>query len=135
MTGTCHHQYFTVMTNPTASAPHPALARLVISVTDLTRALVFYQQVVGLRLTNHEAGLAWLRTTDSVEIMLHERASRPSDAAVAISFLVDHLDLIVSGWQEHGGVVIDPPSLQPWGERMAVIRDQDGHVVCLSERT
>jgi uncharacterized glyoxalase superfamily protein PhnB len=41
----------------------------------------------------------------------------------------------VRAWQGRGGEVIDPPEVQPWGEFMAVVRDPDGHVVCISGRS
>jgi predicted enzyme related to lactoylglutathione lyase len=55
------------------------------------------------------------------------------DAAVAIGFAVARLDEILTGWVAAGGAVIDPPGRLPTGERMATLRDADGHVVYVSE--
>jgi predicted enzyme related to lactoylglutathione lyase len=116
----------------TSRAGTCALRRLIVSVSSLDPALAFYQQVLGLRLVDTTAELAWLATTDGSEVMLHQRPARPSDAAVAIGFAVDDPAETVRRWQDRGGTVIDPPEVQPWGEFMAVVRDPDGHVVCIS---
>ena len=43
------------------------------------------------------------------------------------------VDALVTGWAEHGGAGVDAPADQAWGERMAMVRDPDGHLVCLVE--
>jgi predicted enzyme related to lactoylglutathione lyase len=109
------------------------LSRLIVSVNSLDAALAFYSDVVGLTLRNRSGDMAWLATTDGVQLMLHERPTLvPENATVSITFAVDELDAQVAGWEARGGVVIDPPAEQAWGERMAVVRDADGHVICLS---
>jgi predicted enzyme related to lactoylglutathione lyase len=118
----------------TQSDPHPEVLRLIVSVEHLERALPLYRDVLGLELTRRHGELAWLATNDGLEIMLHERATIASENALSIGFVVDDLDAVVAGWAERGGRVIDPPELQPWGERMAVVTDADGHVVCISGR-
>ena len=67
------------------------------------------------------------------ELLLHERPSAPSDTSVAASFGVAGLDDVCRRWEATGGVVVDQPATQPWGERMAVVRDADRHLVCLVE--
>jgi uncharacterized glyoxalase superfamily protein PhnB len=54
---------------------------------------------------------------------------------VAPAFAVDELEATVDAWVRAGGAVVDPPEVQPWGERMAVLRDADGHLVCLVGRS
>lgn len=110
------------------------LHRVIVSSSSLADALPLYGGALGLPLERRTEGLAWLRSGDGIEIMLHERPAAASDAAVAVAFSVPELDSVVARWTEAGGSVIDPPQRQPWGERMAVVRDTDGHVVCLSER-
>lgn len=119
----------------TTLPPHPDIARLIVSVENLDRALALYRDVLELEVTRRFDELAWLSTNDRVEIMLHERPTIASMAAVSVGFVVDGLDAVVEDWTTHGGRMIDPPELQAWGERMAVVADADGHVVCLSERT
>jgi predicted enzyme related to lactoylglutathione lyase len=112
----------------------PALASIIVSTSNLEQAVAFYAELVGLELARRSAPFAWLRTADGVELMLHERDTTPSRTSIAIGLVIAELDATVAGWRARGGEVIDPPADQPWGERMAVVADPDGHVVCLSQR-
>ncbi|MEV4619336.1 VOC family protein [Asanoa sp. NPDC049573] len=107
------------------------LSRVVISTGSLPRALTFYGDLLDLPVAASGAGLATLAAGEGVSVLLHERPTAPSDTSVAASFVVPGLDAIVARWQGSGGAVVDPPAAQPWGERMAVVRDPDGHLVCL----
>lgn len=109
------------------------LHRAVISASSLEAALPVYAHGLGLAVSRRANGFAWLRTGDGVELMFHERPASASDTAVALTFTVDGLDDVVERWTAAGGAVVDPPASQPWGERMAVVRDADGHIVCLVE--
>jgi predicted enzyme related to lactoylglutathione lyase len=109
------------------------LHRVIVSVSDLDRAMVLYNGVLGCEVTGRRGDMAALRTDDKIEVMLHQRPVDRGDAAVALSFGVHGLEAIVDAWVSAGGSVIDPPARQPWGEEMAVVRDSDGHVVCLNE--
>lgn len=106
------------------------LSRLVVSTASLPRSLSFYADLLGLPVTPAGPGLATL-DAGGASVLLHERPSEPSDTAVAASFVVAGLDDVVTRWRAEGGAVVDPPAAQPWGERMAVVRDPDGHLVCL----
>jgi len=107
-----------------------ALHRVIISVESVESALAFYRDLLGLTVQQGD-GMTRLGDGD-VEILLHERPSRPSDLGLALSFRVDDLDTTCADWTRAGGTVVDPPATQPWGERMAVLRDADGHLVCLT---
>lgn len=110
------------------------IQRIIVSATRIPDALALYSGALGLRVDRETEGFAWLSSADGVEIMLHERPAVPSDTAVAVGFGVDRLDEVVANWTKAGGAVVEAPQLQPWGERMAAVRDGDGHLVCLSER-
>ena len=110
------------------------IQRLIVSSSRIPDALSLSRDALGLRLDREAEGFAWLSSADGVELMLHQREAQPSDTAVAIGFAVDGLDAVVDAWTREGGAVVDAPQAQPWGERMAVVRDGDGHIVCLSER-
>ncbi|NMD54540.1 MULTISPECIES: VOC family protein [Tsukamurella] len=110
-----------------------SISRLVVSVSALGPALAFYEGLLGLRLTRSAGDLAWLVTADGVEVMLHERPATPSDSSVALGFAVPDLDTVIGTWTSRGGAVVDPPEERPWGERMAVVRDPDGHLVCVTQ--
>lgn len=107
---------------------------MVISVADLRAGLAFYRELLGLSVTRDAPGFTWLQSIDGVEVMLHERPATPSDAAVSIGFTVDDLHAVIDAWHRRGGAVLKPPAEQAWGELMAVVRDADGHIVCLSQR-
>ncbi|MEV0716015.1 VOC family protein [Asanoa sp. NPDC050611] len=110
------------------------LSRVVVSTASLPRALSFYGDLLGLPSVPAGPGLATL-DAGGTSVLLHERPSVPSDTAVAASFVVVDLDALVARWQAAGGAVVDQPATQPWGERMAVVRDPDGHLVCLVDAT
>lgn len=110
-----------------------SLSRVVVSVDDLDRSLVLYGEVLGLS-AHRRAEVATLQAANGVDVLLHQRPSTASDTAVAATFTVDDLDAVCAGWSRHGGTVVDAPAVQPWGERMAVVRDCDGHLVCLVGR-
>ena len=113
------------------NAAPTSVARLIVSVADLEPALVFYRDILGLDLTSRSGEFAWLDIAGT-ELMLHERTATPSDTAVAIGFLVEDVAAVVTRWRDIGGAIFDDPAPQPWGEVMAVVRDADGHVVCVS---
>lgn len=109
----------------------PSLVRAVVSVNDLDRALGLYVDVLGLRLADRSGDLATLHAAAGLDVMLHERETPQPGHAVSLTFAVDRLDRVVEDWRAAGGVVVDEPQRRPWGEHLAVVRDPDGHVVCL----
>jgi len=112
------------------------LARIIISVSDLDRALALYRDVLRLSVNTLTPPIARLQTDGpSVEVMLHERLPTPGDAGVAPSFAVDDVDAATSEAVAAGAIVLDAPTDQPWGERQSVLRDPDGHVICLVAAT
>jgi catechol 2,3-dioxygenase-like lactoylglutathione lyase family enzyme len=114
----------------------PALTRVIVSVADLTRALTFYDGLLGLRQKAAPPGFAFLvlgSGPDAVELMLHERTPKPTMAGVALSLRVADVDKLTEEAGRLGCTIIDQPADQSWGERLAVLTDLDGHVICLSE--
>jgi predicted enzyme related to lactoylglutathione lyase len=108
---------------------------VIISVSRLDRALAFYEGLLGLWRRAAPPGFAVLLLgsgASAVELMLHERPTHPSMAGVALSVRVDDVNTMAEEAQRIGCVVIDQPTDQPWGERLAVLTDPDGHVICLS---
>jgi predicted enzyme related to lactoylglutathione lyase len=109
------------------------IRRIVVSVAELGRAVTFYRDGVGLEVTQQVAGFAFLRTGDGVEVMLHERDAVPSDLAVTAGFGVAGIAETTERAVAHGGTLVEAPAAQPWGEWMSIVRDPDGHLVCLYE--
>jgi predicted enzyme related to lactoylglutathione lyase len=110
-----------------------SVRRIVVSVADVARSVVFYRDGVGLEVTQEVPGFAFLRTADGIEVMLHERDAVPSDLAVTAGFGVTGIAEATDRAVAHGGVLVDAPARQPWGEWMAIVRDPDQHLVCLYE--
>ena len=112
------------------------IVRLTISVEELPRALALYEGVLGLTRRYAVEGLVMLATDSDpggsgIEVLLHERIPATGDAGVAPSFTVADVDAATEAAVEAGAVVVDEPADQEWGERQSVIRDADGHVLCL----
>jgi catechol 2,3-dioxygenase-like lactoylglutathione lyase family enzyme len=113
----------------------PRLHRVIVSVSELDRALPFYTDLLGLPRRPAAPGFAALTLGDgpnAVELLLHERPAHPSMAGVALSVRVPAVAQTVAGAERLGCTVIDRPTDQPWGERLAVLTDPDGHVICLA---
>ena len=108
-----------------------ALARIVVSVASLEKALPLYEGVLDLRRTREYPGVVGLGLARGIELMLHERPPTPGDAGVSPIFRVANVDAVVKAALAAGATLVDAPADQPWGERQAVLHDVDGHVVCL----
>lgn len=105
-----------------------ALARIVVSVASLEKALPLYEEVLDLRRVHAGPGIVGLGLARGIELVLHERTPTPGDAGVAPSFRVANVDAVVKAALGAGASVVDAPADQPWGEREAVLRDADGHL-------
>jgi uncharacterized glyoxalase superfamily protein PhnB len=108
-----------------------SITRATVSVASLERALPLYEGVLGLARRFDAPGLVMLATEDGVEVLLHERTPTSGDAGVALSLRVDGVDAVTDAAVAAGAEVIDAPADQSWGERQSVLRDADGHVICL----
>lgn len=113
----------------------PSLNRVIVSVAQLDRSLAFYEGLLGLYRRSAPPGFAVLKIGTGpaeVELMLHQRTAHPSMAGVAMSLRVDDVDAMCAEAEKLGCTIIDPPTDQPWGERLAVLTDPDDHVICLA---
>lgn len=110
------------------------LNRVVVSVRNLHESLAFYADLLRMDVLERRPAFATLALGDGVQLGLHERDTEPSDRAVALSVVVEDLDRVCSMWESVQGALVDPPADRPWGERMAMVRDPDGHLVCLVQQ-
>ena len=108
-----------------------ALARIIISVASLEKALPLYEGVLDLKRTREFPGVVGLGLARGIELMLHERPPTPGDAGVSPIFRVADVDATVRAARAAGATIVDAPADQSWGERQAVLHDVDGHVVCV----
>jgi predicted enzyme related to lactoylglutathione lyase len=110
-----------------------SVRRIVISVADLERSVGFYRDGIGLEVAQRVPGFGFLRTRDGIEVMLHERDVAPSDLAVTAGFGVQDIAAVTERAIARGGALVEDVAQQAWGEWMSMVRDPDGHLVCLYE--
>lgn len=110
-----------------------AVARVTVSVESLERALPLYEGVLGLSRRYALEDVVMLRTGHpAVEVLLHQRSPTPGRAGVAMSFTVPDVDETTRRATAAGvAAIVEPPAHQPGGERQSVLRDADGHLLCL----
>jgi catechol 2,3-dioxygenase-like lactoylglutathione lyase family enzyme len=106
-----------------------AIARIVISVASLEKALPLYEDVLDLRRVWESPGIVALGLARGIEVMLIERPPTPGDAGVIPVYRVANVDAAAAAAVGVGATIIDPPRDESWGERQAVLRDVDGHVI------
>jgi catechol 2,3-dioxygenase-like lactoylglutathione lyase family enzyme len=109
----------------------PTVTRITVSVADLARGRALYERSLGIPLKYELPGMAMLVTSDGVEVQLHQRTPTPGDAGVAVSFGVEDVDAATAAAIQAGASVVKEPADQAWGERQSVLRDADGHTLCL----
>jgi uncharacterized glyoxalase superfamily protein PhnB len=105
---------------------------------DLPRALAFYVEALGgtIRYRYPEEGEPAYVTiglgSSSVGLSANASAARgrPSEAFELGAYTRD-VDAAVARLRVAGARVVDEPSEQPWGERMARVLDPDGNRVTL----
>ena len=77
---------------------------------------------VGLRLGSADLGIA-----------LDSTAVREAEGRISLWAYVDSCDRAVATLREAGVTIVDDPTDQPWGERMATVRDPDGNLVRVAQ--
>jgi lactoylglutathione lyase len=112
----------------------------IISTPDLERMLVFYRDLLGGTV---EYGFP---TDQPVFVSLRLGASsvgiaHDPDTTVGIGgqrfalwAYVDDCDAAVAAMSANGVEIVEAPQDQPWGERMARVRDPDGNEVIVGQR-
>ena len=107
---------------------------------DLERSVVFYRDVIGLRLKFVDAGYAEF-DTGGCRFALYERrradwltgvTTTPGPAAEVV-FVVDSVDEEARRLVSLGVVPVAGPADRPWGHRTLHVADPDGFVVEFAE--
>ena len=104
---------------------------LLIYVADMTRALNFYQNAMGLK--RRFESPAWSELTwGDATVALH--AGGKGDADTGLGFQVDDLAGACEMVKAHGGKIVRPPEDRP-GEpiRLAIVADTEGNRFSLTE--
>lgn len=108
----------------------PVLEPMVGFYRDLVGAAVEYEfrdasgelTYVGLRLGTADLGIA-----------LDPTATPAAEGRISLWAYVDDCDRAVARLRAAGVPIVDEPADQPWGERMATVRDPDGNLVRVAQ--
>jgi lactoylglutathione lyase len=119
-----------------------------LSVSDLDRSLAFYRDlfagVVTYRFPEQgDPAFVVVTLGDASEVglgvlsgdggALHGEPLRPAlGHRIELCVYVDDVDAVAQAAQAAGFAVVSAPQDQPWGERIAYLRDPDGNMVMLT---
>jgi len=106
------------------------------AVTDMKRARVFYEEVLGLQRGEELAGEKWIEYEVGSGIFALTNINpnwKPSDQGTAIAFEVDDMDAMVAKLKKSGTKFFMEKSETPicW---MAIAHDPDGNKVVIHKR-
>jgi len=130
------------------TSPPPQLSYVTLAVDDLTRAVAFYQQALGLPLIRHSAELAFFdlgavrlalwgggRLAIDIGWRTDPRGSTPTAADAppghSLSLNVASAAAVAELLQRAaslGGRLVQPATTPAWGGRRGYLRDPDGHL-------
>jgi aminoglycoside 6'-N-acetyltransferase len=122
------------------TSPRFELIFPIISTRDLARLMGFYEGLLGgeIRYRFPSEGppvFVTLRIgSDEIGIAASEDASEDARQRVAMWVYVDDCDLAFARFRDAGVTIVDEPTDQPWGERIARLLDPDGNEVILGAR-
>jgi lactoylglutathione lyase len=113
---------------------------VVLIVEDLDRALNFYTDVLGLQLGHRSGDFAQLKTgvtrlaffsREAMGKTLGFSLKPPSDETPGfeIGFKVQDVDAVFLEIVQKGARAAMRPTIRPWGQRTAYVRDPDGHLI------
>lgn len=107
----------------------------ILSVADLAAAKAFYERLgFEQRYQFPSAGEPVYVTMERAGAALGISAAAEGDDALAYWVYVDDVDAVVDGLRSAGSAVVAEPVDQPWGERVAQVRDPNGMLVHLGQR-
>jgi catechol 2,3-dioxygenase-like lactoylglutathione lyase family enzyme len=101
------------------------------TVSDLARAVRFYEDVLGLHKKCEFSSYAGF-DCGGVEIgLVPGRQAEPSPESPRVDFLVDDIGAVHRRLRDNGVAFVKEPESTLWGGRIAQFRDPDGHVLQL----
>ncbi|MDQ3553994.1 MAG: VOC family protein [Chloroflexota bacterium] len=114
----------------------------IISTADVPRALRFYRDLLGGTVSyqfpapDGEPGYVGIELGSSHLGIGREPPDAPSPEAPSISLWIyaDDCDAAVERLREADVLIVEEPADQPWGERVARVRDPDGNEVIIGAR-
>ncbi|MCF7831294.1 MAG: VOC family protein [Candidatus Pacebacteria bacterium] len=118
------------------------VSSILIGVSDLNQARIFYENVFGMKFDEFRPPFA-SATLDGIEFNIEEDAPvRSADWAKInigtrknISFESDNLDVFLQQALLHGAKIIKEIETKPWGWKEVIIADPDGNEFIIEQET
>jgi uncharacterized glyoxalase superfamily protein PhnB len=114
----------------------------ILSTRDLDRALGFYRDLLGGTVTYEFAGPDGASAYVAIDIAgshlgigKDPEASEGGGRAISLWVYTDDCDAAVERLRAAGVRITEEPADQPWGERVARVRDPDGTEVIIGAKT
>lgn len=120
-----------------------SLDYVILVVSDLSRSVTFYQDVMGMPLKHRAAEYAQfsienirfgLYTQEAMAATLGKKLPALTGGSCEIGFKVDNVDDAYKQLTERGAKPITPPTTRRWGQRSAYIADPDDHLIELAQQ-
>jgi predicted enzyme related to lactoylglutathione lyase len=107
---------------------------LEVKVTDIKAAIVFYRDVLGLKIKNEWSNYVIfdLAGTATFAVMLGGRKGR-KEGAPNVYFAVENVDEEYERLKGKGVVFVEPPKKQYWGGYAALFADPDENLFYLTQ--
>jgi len=103
---------------------------LTLAVSNLAKAVVFYEEILGLNKKYEYESYAGFQC-GGVEIGLRPGRKKKGflEDAPSIEFLVDDVDAVYQTLKSKGVKFVEEPHDEPWGGREAAFLDPDGNLL------
>jgi catechol 2,3-dioxygenase-like lactoylglutathione lyase family enzyme len=105
------------------------LGHVTLWVRDVGVARDWYAHNLGLRDVARREHFVLMGTDDAPRLGLREGEPLADAARVHLHFDVPDVDALYDALRGRGVPFESPPTNKPWGFRIAVLRDPDGHTV------
>ena len=108
------------------------LGNVTVVVSDLSRALKFFRDKVGLRLAFFDKKHDWLcfdtgKAAFSLTMPWNKKARKLVGVRTGVSFYVDDVDKTYKDLKKRAVKFSFKPRDEPWGGRLACFKDPDGN--------
>lgn len=132
------------------TTPNPPVLELRLALTsaDYERLVRFFSGGLGLepaQLWNNEQGRALILELGKASLELFDEAQAETvdrievghrvSGPIRLALQVPDLEKAVQGLTAHGGILVHPPMLTPWGDRNARILSPDGLQITLFQKS
>jgi catechol 2,3-dioxygenase-like lactoylglutathione lyase family enzyme len=111
------------------TAPHVDCERhhASLSVTDVARAVQFYETKLGFRRAFMEGNPPTFAGINLDQVQIFLERGTPAPSGNAVYFVIGDADELYGFQRSNGVEIVEPPGDRPYGLRDYSIRDQDGY--------